>query len=347
MLTMKRVVGPLSLAAAGMFLTVAVGNAATTSDQPAAVLIYPKIVLNTQGPLTDTIIEIANTDTSPVDLHCFYVNATSHCSNTGLPCDSGLDCVGATPGACVPGWGETDFHVTLTQNQPFYWTASAGRNRTCASNDPPTCEPLPLIGIGVCQGGAPLCTQQADCGQGGVCLFNGQSNAGTSVPPVGEDLLFVGELKCVVVTDEGLPRSANLVYGTATIVTDFGGFVDAQSYNAVGIKARGTCSISGAFCDSTADCDTAGGVCDAPDGFVDSRVLRLGHRSGGCVQRLRRDSHPRSHLRWGAGSDHADSGGTAGWRILLHGPDPCSVHGGLRHRNREPGSGNGAVPGVQ
>ena len=283
MLTMKRVVGPLSLAAAGLFLAVAVGNAATTSDQPAAILIYPKIVVNNEGPLTDTIIEIANTNVNPVDLHCFYVNATSHCSNTGLPCDSGLDCVGASPGACVPGWGETDFHVALTQNQPFYWTASAGRNRTCANNDPATCEPLPLIGIGVCQGGSPLCTQNADCGIGGTCLFNGQSNAGTSVPPVPEDITFVGELKCVVVSEQGGPEiNSNLIYGTATIVTGGGGPVDAQSYNAVGIRSRtGFCSAPAfpdlVFCDTDSECGAA--VCVKLGGPADwefGRVLTLG-----------------------------------------------------------------------
>ena len=273
MLTMKRVVGPLSLAAAGLFLAVAVGNAATTSDQPAAILIYPKIVFDTVTG-TDTIIEIANATTSPVDLHCFYVNATSHCSNTGLPCDSGLDCVGASPGACVPGWGETDFHVALTQNQPFYWTASAGRNRTCANNDPATCEPLPLIGIGVCQGGSPLCTQNADCGIGGTCLFNGQSNAGTSVPPVPEDITFVGELKCVAVDGLGNPLAANLIYGTATIVTDFGGAVDAQSYNATGIKAWSRCEGDRELaCNDDADCGADGPCLPV---LTEGRVLTLG-----------------------------------------------------------------------
>src|SRR5262245_738789 len=180
MLTMKRVVGPLSLAVAGLLLA-AETRGATTTDQPAAVVVYPKIVFSVDPP-TDTIIEIANTNpTQAADLLCFYVNATSHCSNTGLACDSGLDCGGV--GACLPGWAETDFSVTLTHNQPFYWTASAGRNRACASAVPPTCEPLPLVGFGVCNGGLGLCTSNADCG-GLQCVTAGQSNAGTSVPPV-------------------------------------------------------------------------------------------------------------------------------------------------------------------
>ena len=279
MLTMKRVVGPLSLAVAGLMMVGAQVNAATTSDQPAAVLIYPKIIFNTEPVLTDTIIEVANASNQPVDLHCFYVNATSHCTNTGLACTSGLDCIGtAALGACVPGWGEQDFHVVVTPNQPLYWTASAGRNRSCANATPPTCEGLPLSGLGVCDGGTPLCVSDADCGTGGHCNHLGGSNAGTSIPPVPEDVLFVGELKCVAVNELGLPRLANFVYGTATLVSTSGGPVDAQSYNAVGIKARGFCDGfgNGPFCDSDADCDPGVPCIAEPDIFIDSDILQMG-----------------------------------------------------------------------
>jgi hypothetical protein len=273
MLTMKRLVGPLNLAAAALLLAAGVAQASTTSDQAAAVVIYPKVVFNTDPP-TDTIIEIANASTTAVNLHCFYVNATSHCTNTGLPCDSGLDC-GA--GSCVPGWSETDFSVTLTHDQPFYWLASTGRNRSCVQEG--TCEPLPLVGLGVCDGGTPLCTTNADCGTGGHCNLGGGSNAGTLVPPVSDESLFVGELKCATVdAATGLPLLSNQVYGTATIVTNFGGVVDAQSYNAVGVQARtNACSISGEPCDVTADCGTGGGTC-APrvDPVLDTSVLELG-----------------------------------------------------------------------
>jgi len=130
MLTMKRLVGSLSVAAAALFVATA-ANASTTTDQPAAVVIFPKIVLDTSSG-TDTIIELANTDTDPVNLHCFYVNATSHCSNTGVPCQTGLDCGGT--GSCVPGWAETDFSVVLTQNQPAWSsTVSSFQSRTCTS----------------------------------------------------------------------------------------------------------------------------------------------------------------------------------------------------------------------
>ena len=52
MLTMKRLVGSLSLGAAALMMASA-AHAATTSDQAAAVVIFPKIVLDGD---TDTII---------------------------------------------------------------------------------------------------------------------------------------------------------------------------------------------------------------------------------------------------------------------------------------------------
>ena len=278
MLTMKRMVGLLATVGAGLLL-VAAAHAATTSDQPAAVLIYPKIVFNAEEPHTDTIIEIANATSSPVHLHCFYVNATGHCSNNGIACDTSLDCIGtALAGTCLPGWAETDFSVVVTHDQPFYWLASSGRNRTCDQND--TCEPLPLLGYSHCENSALPCTNDDDCGVGGNCIDSFDSNAGTSIPPVPEDLLFVGELKCVVVDNDGFPELNNAVYGQATLVTQgVSDGLDAQSYNATGIKARGTCSLNGDFCDTDEDCGTGGGVCESPSGIVEGRVLLLGSSS--------------------------------------------------------------------
>jgi len=272
MLTMKRVVGPLTLAAATLLVAAAGAGAATTSDQPAAIVIYPKVVYDT-APVSDTIIEIANTSTSPIDLHCFYVNATSHCTNTGAPCDTGLDCGGV--GACVPGWAEIDFSVTLTRNQPFYWLAGTGRNRSCAAAS--TCEPLPLNGTGVCAQGilaGQPCTNAAQCGVG-PCVGADQSNAGTAVPPVPESLFFIGELKCVAVNSDGTPSGRNDLIGTATIVTDLGdGLIDAQSYNAIGVQANSRCDGDTALvCSSDDDCGADGPCVSAVDS---NNILVLG-----------------------------------------------------------------------
>ena len=162
MLTMKRVVGPLGIAAVAATFAATAAMAATTSDQPAAVVIYPKIVYNTEGPFTDTIIEIANVSSDPVDLHCFYVNATSHCTNTGLPCDSGIDCGGL--GQCIAGWAVTDFSVTLTENQPFFWTAGVGRNRTCAAEAPASAASDRARGL--LSEGTPFCTRTSTAESG-------------------------------------------------------------------------------------------------------------------------------------------------------------------------------------
>src|SRR5262245_6904561 len=68
------------------------------SDRPAAILVWPKIVVDTGDVLassvgpTDTLIQLSSavrTTNSPTrDLaglkqaHCFYVDATGHCSNS-------------------------------------------------------------------------------------------------------------------------------------------------------------------------------------------------------------------------------------------------------------------------
>src|SRR5437016_3901395 len=61
-----------------------VARADVASDRPGAVLIFPKIVVDTSGifgPPTDTEIQLTNTANSVVSARCFIVDATSHCSN--------------------------------------------------------------------------------------------------------------------------------------------------------------------------------------------------------------------------------------------------------------------------
>src|SRR5512140_418953 len=81
-----------------------------TSDKPAAILVWPKIVVDTSDSLststgdTDTLIQLSSvvpTTGSPTSniagvkqAHCFYVNATGHCSNAPTTgCLSSDDCV--------------------------------------------------------------------------------------------------------------------------------------------------------------------------------------------------------------------------------------------------------------
>src|ERR1043166_299952 len=106
-------------------------RALTTSDRPAAILIWPKIVVGTTPP-TDTLIQVSNTDKVLLkQAHCFYVNANSHCgsnaTNAGAVCQSAAECPsGAGFAACEPGWSEIDFDIFLTKDQPLAWHASSG-----------------------------------------------------------------------------------------------------------------------------------------------------------------------------------------------------------------------------
>jgi hypothetical protein len=203
-------------------------RADVASDRAAALVVYPKIVVDTANGV-DTIVRLANTNTnSPINVHCFYVDANSHCTSNGSICQDSTTC---GPGQCAPGWVETDFNIVLTVGQPIEWQASAG----LANRD----LPLPT---GVCTG-----NQFIRCGTGpvgdatcalfgaGVCTM---SNAGTGIPPVAEDP-FVGELKCLAVNNlsDLVPVASNDLKGEAKIETSTSSDLDVASYNAIGIQA--------------------------------------------------------------------------------------------------------------
>jgi hypothetical protein len=196
-----------------LLLWAGVGRAEVTSTNPAAILVFPKIRVDTtgeEGEVTDTIIQITNTADVPVNVRCFWVDANGHCSNSGTICNPVGDPANTTCGEfefCAPGWQETDFAFRLTAKQPIVFTASKG---------------LPEL---------PLSTTPAN--------GNGQFNRG-SILPVGEDP-FVGELKCVEVGDDEQPIDGNDLKGEATIEEAEGEpqglSIDSEGYNAIGIKA--------------------------------------------------------------------------------------------------------------
>jgi len=201
-------------------------RADVSSDKPAAIVVYPKVVVETTG-YTDTVIRLTNTSTSPINVHCFYVDANSHCSGSNSICSDGGDC---SPGeACVPGWVETDFHLILTPQQPIQWEASEGL--------PGSGAPLP-IPFGVCQRNPFIrCASDEGCNPfpGGPCT---PSNAGSRIPPVSE-VPFVGELKCIAVDGNGTPVARNDLKGEALLETATAAAFDVASYNAIGIQATG------------------------------------------------------------------------------------------------------------
>ena len=214
MLTIKKL-GLLGVAATALMVC-GPAQAETFSDTGAAVLIWPKIVVDDD---TDTVVQITNQADIPSAAHCFYVNANSRCSNTGVACESSSECFeDGFFGACLPGWLEINFDVFLTRDQPLAWSAADG----LGNSDLP------------CPGGI-----------GSVCSGNG----GTRVPPVGETP-FIGELKCIQsdpitrlpfpCDDAGATDCRNDLEGSATVetvsVTDG---IDPARYNAIGLRSAG------------------------------------------------------------------------------------------------------------
>jgi hypothetical protein len=251
-----------TMAVATALLTIGaqVARADIASDKPAAIVLYPDVkVSGTQG--VDTVIRLTNTNAAnSVEVHCFYLDANSHCvggTSEGDICTSGLTAgpVVCGPGACLPGWQEIDFDIVLTPSQPIQWRASTGLSDAS----------LP-INSGVClQNQFVRCNSDNDCNPfpGGKCA---PSNAGTRIPGVPEDP-FVGELKCIEVNpNTGNPTASNDVKGEALIETSTATNLDVASYNALGIEAILHCQgggLDGGLCKSNSDC--AGGQCKGPD----------------------------------------------------------------------------------
>ena len=208
--------------------------AAVTVDRAAGLIIYPKIVSDPSGllsaavgtgPAVDTVIQLTNTSASDTALECFYVDATSHCTNGGsIPdpvggaCRTGADC--NPGGVCAPEWVEQDFSLVLTANQSIGWQASTGIQTTGLCVADPTFLGQP-------------CSMNSDCGTG-TCT----SLPVGAVAPLSPGV-FQGELKCLQVNDTtaNLPVNRNDLVGTATIYAVTLTSVDTRSYNAIGIQA--------------------------------------------------------------------------------------------------------------
>jgi hypothetical protein len=227
------------------------------SDQAAAILVFPKIVVDTaqtpktnRGPV-DTLIRVSNTSNKSVSMYCFYVNANGHCHNAGTICDpydrSVPNPCGGTD-VCEAGWHESDFVVHLTPRQPIAWLASAGGAPCSESTSDLPCFPL---------------------------VVSGQPP--NRVQPVPEDP-FIGELKCLAVDVNVVPVESNVLKGEAQITRSAAAVLDVETYNAIGIPAipgtndgsstlvlgGGTCtggSKAGSSCTSAAACP--GGRCSA------------------------------------------------------------------------------------
>lgn len=219
-----RVLLPVALFV-GTVMAATDSRANVASDQPGAILVFPKIIVDALDPPQtvrgniDSIIRISNTSTEPVTVKCYYVNANGHCQGApNVICDPyNPDTVSpcAPEASCIPGWQETDFVVHITARQPVAWLASQGGNLCEQSPDPS----LPCF---------PLGGQRAG--------FGGQTNRDSRVPPVPENP-FIGHLKCIAVDRNEVPVEQNVLKGEVIMVRSNEDDLDVQAYNAIGIRA--------------------------------------------------------------------------------------------------------------
>lgn len=225
--------------AASVLLAAGSALAEITSDHPAAILLFPKVVVHTggEGGRLDTFITISNTSTRPINVLCYYVNATPLCDNNDGVCFPERTCTGN----CEPRWQQTDFRFRLTREQPTGWLASVGAGVGCNR-------------LGRCSDdGVTTCVDRQDCNAGARCVvppclpldgdpggrgFNGETNGNSLIPPTAEDP-FIGELKCIAVDATGAPTDRNDLIGHALIgqVDRDGNFVDVAGYNPLGFPA--------------------------------------------------------------------------------------------------------------
>jgi len=218
----------------GVLLAIPVGfgghaRADVNTDQSGSIVIFPKVIAD---GTRDTLIKLTNRSNMAAQAHCFYVNALGFCSATTTDsCVRDEDCPSTE--TCNVNWTVTNFDIFLTAQQPTWWRASTGRFNPVPQSQPPcrvgqTCACTIDLSSGAlsCPGYSP--------GTGG---FNSEAVAG-----VGDR--FVGELKCVQVSDDfETPVAANSLLGTAVIEDLTSGQV--SEYNALTINAFSSLSGPG------------------------------------------------------------------------------------------------------
>jgi len=180
-------------------------RAAATTDQPASVLFFPKVIAD---GTRDTLIQITNTSNSPVQAHCEYINATGLCSASGAVCSLSSDCPAGQFCTDVL-WQAGDFFIGLTRQQPTMWRVSTGRSQNFLLSNPP---------IGACDP-----TDSKSC--------PGISFTQIPPPPGGA---FRGQLICYEVDDSDVPTGFNAIKGEATIQTL--GTAQISEYNGIGFR---------------------------------------------------------------------------------------------------------------
>ncbi|MGD9763391.1 MAG: hypothetical protein AB7V27_06745 [Candidatus Binatia bacterium] len=219
------------------------GGAEIGSDHPAAIVVFPKLLVDTSSGL-DTMVRISNIGPTPLNVLCFYINVTPICPLSGGSCfPHQLTCsAGGHTAACIPQWQPTDFTFKLTREQPTGWLVSRGETVNCRFLD------------GRCShDGTTVCERDSQCGAGNRCvqpacfpleggLFGrsgpqGQFNEGAV--PLSPSDPFIGELKCIAIDDTHAPVARNDLIGEVLIGKIRPGSDDIQlaGYNGIGIPA--------------------------------------------------------------------------------------------------------------
>lgn len=181
----------------------AVVAAQVTSEDPASIIVFPKIVADGQR---DTFVQITNVSSMATSAHCVYVDTAGACTVDGMPCAHTQDCAqGPGPNQCHRIWQSMDFDLQLSAAQPTNWVVSRGRPATPV----PRCSP----GNPDCYGAGP-----------------------DALPIVPVQPGFSGELLCVETALDGSPVIRNGLVGVATVEDPVTG--DVGKYNAIGLPGQ-------------------------------------------------------------------------------------------------------------
>lgn len=122
---MSETVRPLSslVIVLSLVALTAPGLAQMSSEQPGALLIFPRVV---RSETEDTILQVSNTTGRAVNLRCFYTN--------GAP----------DPDTRIPLCSVRDFQIRLTRQQPTSWVAGSGAPPSASDGRPEGLHPGPI-----------------------------------------------------------------------------------------------------------------------------------------------------------------------------------------------------------
>ena len=211
---------------------------------------FPKLLVDTVNGL-DTLIRISNVSDTPINVYCFYVNATPICSIPGGSCfPNQLSCQATIGGqifigSCLDNWQPNDFTFRLTQDQPTGWLVSNGAEHQLS---------VPRRRL-LQRRNRSRCQRDTQCGAGNRCVLppclpldggpmgrtgpQGQINEGAI--PLSPDDPFIGELKCIAVDENQQPVARNDLIGDGAdrqgVQPDSRRHATLLGYNAVGIPA--------------------------------------------------------------------------------------------------------------